>query len=230
MGEAIKAPAEGGAGRRALLFFAVFGLVLGLVALRWVMTPQEEPAAAVAAAEEARVKTPPGASDEEFGGGVGGGARPAPPAPPALPAPPGAQRMAPSLPTGGPPAGAAPSSKPAPEETPQAPSLAAEAGPAWLKYLPYATEGGLALLVGLLLGFATKAVTRLIVFIGFLCVLAVGYFVDQGVLQVDQVALAQWVHRFVLQAGEQGDWLQSVQQKIPSLGSLGVGFLIGWRR
>jgi uncharacterized membrane protein (Fun14 family) len=98
------------------------------------------------------------------------------------------------------------------------------------RVLPYVTEGGVALLLGLGLGIATKAAAKLLILFIFLAMLGVGYFAQQGVIAVDQVALLDWLQRFVLNARKHQDTVAMLKDKLPAFGSLGVGYLLGLRR
>lgn len=212
-GELPAAAAAGGG--RGGLFLVVLLLVSGAVGLRWARGESMPQLGAVKAAVKARVESsaplfPPrdpgaGASTSPSLGTQVGALR---------------QHVVVAQPKGG---EAGPPADPA---TP-APQVATDL---LSKVLPYVTEGGVALLLGLGLGIATKALAKLLILFLFLALLGVGYFAGQGVLAVDQVALVDWLHRFVLNVSEHQDVVTALKAKIPAFGSLGVGYLLGLRR
>ncbi|MCA9543369.1 MAG: FUN14 domain-containing protein [Myxococcales bacterium] len=99
----------------------------------------------------------------------------------------------------------------------------------WTDTLPFVTEGGLALLLGIGLGLASRAAAKLIAIMALLFFMGLQYFAYQGVVSVDYAALMDWVRRFVLNVGG-GDAVADFTRKLPALGSLGVGYLIGLKR
>jgi uncharacterized membrane protein (Fun14 family) len=99
-----------------------------------------------------------------------------------------------------------------------------------LKYLPYVSEGGLALLLGVGLGMASRAFAKLLavgVFLGFV---ALQYFAHQGIVSVDYAALFEWIKQFVFNISGGGDLVATLTDKIPAFGSLGAGYLIGIKK
>ena len=218
-------PVEGAAraGRGGIVLVAVL-LVAGAVGLRWARGESLAPKAVVQAVKD-RVDRPPPMfppTDDQVrpaGGDAGVGDR--------LKGQLGAlrQRVVARTPDG-PEVGEAGRQRALelPEQTPQVAADLVQ------RILPYVTEGGVAFLLGIALGVATKAAAKLMILLAFLSMLGVGYFAQQGVLAVDQVALVDWLRRFVLNAGEHQDAVAALKAKLPAFGSLGAGYLLGLRR
>ncbi len=115
------------------------------------------------------------------------------------------------------------------KKVPDAPDPTVEAPEDWRQALPFVTEGGLALLLGVGLGLASRAAAKLLAVLALLFFAGMQYFAYEGVVVVDYAALMDWVRRFVLNVGGQ-DLFADLSRKLPALGSLGVGYLIGLKR
>jgi uncharacterized membrane protein (Fun14 family) len=114
----------------------------------------------------------------------------------------------------------APSSEPAPEAERRGLPAA----------LPYVTEGGVAMLLGLGLGIATRAAYKLAIVLLALLFVALQYLAHKGVLAVDWGAFASWIEASVLNvAGETGIGT-FVQHKLPAAAALALGLYLGLRR
>lgn len=101
----------------------------------------------------------------------------------------------------------------------------------WLKgYLPYFSEGGLALLLGIGLGFLAKGVLKIVIVFALLIVAGMEYLAYQGVLEVNWGAMAGLVHETILNATPNGDFSEILKEKFASLGALGVGLLLGLKK
>jgi len=113
------------------------------------------------------------------------------------------------------------------EETPEA----AEPKPEGLDaLLPFLTEGGVAMLLGIGFGMATRAIFKLFM-IGLLVLFAaVQYLSMKGILTVDWGAMGQWLNDFVLNVKERWGVAELIQYKLPSMGSFGLGFYLGLKR
>lgn len=98
------------------------------------------------------------------------------------------------------------------------------------KYLPFVSEGGLALLLGVGLGLASRAFAKLLALGVLLFFVALEYFAYQGVVSVDYAALFEWLRRFVFNIGDGGDLVATIKDKLPAMGSLGVGYLVGLKK
>jgi len=122
---------------------------------------------------------------------------------------------------------AAPRNREPTEETPEA----AEPKPEGLDaLLPFLTEGGVAMLLGIGFGMATRAIFKLFM-IGLLVLFAaVQYLSMKGILTVDWGAMGQWLNDFVLNVKERWGVAELIQYKLPSMGSFGLGFYLGLKR
>ncbi|HEX5135373.1 MAG TPA: FUN14 domain-containing protein [Planctomycetota bacterium] len=93
--------------------------------------------------------------------------------------------------------------------------------------LPFISEGGVAMILGLLLGMVTRSFLKvmfLFVIIGFVGLQYMNY---KGVITINWGAMKD----FVLNMVPKGASLtQVIQQKLPSLGAFGLGYLLGLKR
>jgi len=93
--------------------------------------------------------------------------------------------------------------------------------------LPYISEGGIAMILGLLLGMVTRSFLKVLMLFAILGFIGVQYLAHKGVITVDWGAMKD----FVLNMVPKGASLtQIIQQKLPSLGAFGLGYLLGLKR
>lgn len=93
--------------------------------------------------------------------------------------------------------------------------------------LPYISEGGIAMLLGLLFGMITRSFLKVLFLFAILGFIGAQYLAHKGVLTVDWGAMKD----FVLNMVPQGASLSEiVQKKLPSLGAFGLGYLLGLKR
>ncbi|MGQ0612777.1 MAG: FUN14 domain-containing protein [Planctomycetaceae bacterium] len=97
--------------------------------------------------------------------------------------------------------------------------------------LPYLTEGGIAMLIGIALGIATRAVFKIaMVFVAaaFVIVQVLAY---KGILTMDWGRLADGLRSFVLNVSSSESGLGAVvKHKLPSAASLTLGWYLGLKR
>jgi len=93
--------------------------------------------------------------------------------------------------------------------------------------LPFVSEGGIAMILGLLLGMLTRSFLKVLFFFTILGFIGVQYLSHKGVITVDWGAMRD----FVLNMVPKGASLSEiVQKKLPSLGAFGLGYLLGLKR
>lgn len=98
----------------------------------------------------------------------------------------------------------------------------------WIKgMLPYFSEGGMALLIGIGLGIVSRGVLKIAIVFGLLLIGGMEWLAYQGVLEVNWGAMAGLVHQTILNATPNGDIAAIIQEKLPSLGALGGGYFMG---
>lgn len=98
------------------------------------------------------------------------------------------------------------------------------------RLLPFLTEGGIAMLLGIALGVASRAVAKLaIIFIAviFIVLQVLAY---QHIITIDWGAFATWLHDFVLNISSDTGIGGIVRHKLPSAGALAVGYMLGLKR
>jgi uncharacterized membrane protein (Fun14 family) len=98
----------------------------------------------------------------------------------------------------------------------------------WLKgFLPYFSEGGLALLLGIGLGMISRTVLKVALVFGLLVIAGMEYASYRGAMTVDWGAIVGLIHETILNVTPNGDLAAIVKEKLPSLGALGGGYVMG---
>ncbi len=97
------------------------------------------------------------------------------------------------------------------------------------KLLPYFSECGLLMLLGIAFGLATKMAIKVAIVFGILLIGGMQYLAWQGMLDVNWGALGAFAHQTLLNVTPQGDLGELLKEKSPALASLGVGAYLGLR-
>ena len=98
------------------------------------------------------------------------------------------------------------------------------------KVLPFVTEGGIAMLLGLMLGMATRAVFKLLT-IGLTLLFGMILLLShKGILTVDWGAAGTWIKHFIVNISSDDSVGGIIRHKLPSMGSFGLGYLLGLKR
>lgn len=93
--------------------------------------------------------------------------------------------------------------------------------------LPFVTEGGIAMILGLILGMLTRSFLKMILVFAILGFIGIQYLNYKGIMTVDWGAMKD----FVLNMVPRGASLSEiVMKKLPSLGAFGLGYLLGLKR
>lgn len=136
---------------------------------------------------------------------------------PAAPAQPGAT-AAPGGAAGFAPTG---SGTPAPDTTAEP---AKSNAPPWL---PYVTEGGIAMLIGIALGVATRTLFKFVAILVALVFIAIQWMAHKGWIQgIDWKGVETWLLNVPRRSGIS----EIVKHKLPSAGALLAGYWIGLKR
>jgi len=93
--------------------------------------------------------------------------------------------------------------------------------------LPFVTEGGIVMIVGLILGMMTRSILKIGLFFLFLGFIGIQYLNYKGVITVDWGAMKDFVLNMVPKGASLAE---IVQKKLPSLGAFGLGYLLGLKR
>ncbi len=93
--------------------------------------------------------------------------------------------------------------------------------------LPFVTEGGIAMILGLLLGMITRSFLKALFVFLILGFAGVQYLNYKGVVTINWGAMKDFVLNMVPKGASLS---QVVQQKLPSLGAFGIGYLLGLKR
>lgn len=80
---------------------------------------------------------------------------------------------------------------------------------------------------GFIVGFALKKLSKLVLFLTGLFILALIYLSTQGVINVDYASLFNALSGLIGSAGSAFSWLVGVISLLPFAGSFIVGFLLG---
>ena len=101
------------------------------------------------------------------------------------------------------------------------------------RLLPFLTEGGVAMLLGIALGVATRAFFKLIL-IGIAVI-----FIGIQVLSYNEILTVNWdaaeqgfgaVRRYVMNFADQTNLGEIIRHKVPSAGALTIGYFLGLKR
>jgi uncharacterized membrane protein (Fun14 family) len=80
---------------------------------------------------------------------------------------------------------------------------------------------------GFIVGFALKKLSKLVLFLTGLFILALIYLSTQGIINVDYASLFSALAGLIGSAGSAFSWLVGVISLLPFAGSFVVGFLLG---
>ena len=98
----------------------------------------------------------------------------------------------------------------------------------WMKgMLPYFSEGGLAMMIGIGLGIVSRGVFKIAIIFALLLIGGMQWLAYQGVLEVNWGDLAGLIHQTILNATPNGDIGAVIQEKLPSIGALAGGYFMG---
>ena len=98
------------------------------------------------------------------------------------------------------------------------------------KLLPFVTEGGLAMLLGIALGMATRAVAKIAVILLAITFVAIQYLSYKGMLTMDWGQFGEWLNNLVLNVSGENGLGAIMKHKLPSAGALGVGYYLGLKK
>ena len=82
---------------------------------------------------------------------------------------------------------------------------------------------------GFIVGFALKKLSKLVLFLTGLFILALIYLSTQGIINVDYASLFNALSGLIGSAGAAFSWLVGVISLLPFAGSFLVGFLLGFK-
>jgi uncharacterized membrane protein (Fun14 family) len=89
------------------------------------------------------------------------------------------------------------------------------------------SEGGIAMILGLLLGMLTRSFLKVLLLFAILGFIGIQYLAHKGVITVDWGAMKDFVLNMVPKGASLAE---IVQKKLPSLGAFGLGYLLGLKR
>jgi len=98
------------------------------------------------------------------------------------------------------------------------------------KILPFITEAGIALLLGLAVGIATRMVAKVVIAIVLLFFLSVQFMAYKGLIQVDWGGFGANLKDFVLNISDDADFRSILKHKVPSLAAFVIGYILGLKR
>jgi uncharacterized membrane protein (Fun14 family) len=97
--------------------------------------------------------------------------------------------------------------------------------------LPFLTEGGIAMLLGIALGVATRSIFRIVLILLAVVFVSIQFLAYKGLIaDVDWGGIASTLKNFVLHIPETTGLSRMLQYKLPSAGSLVLGFYLGLKR
>ncbi len=109
------------------------------------------------------------------------------------------------------------------------PAVAPEPGPV-VKLLPFLTEGGISMLLGIAVGIAARTAMRwalILLAIFFVLLQVLAY---QGVVSIDWGAFAKVLHDFVLNISSDTGVGAIVKHKLPSAAAFMAGWYLGLKK
>ena len=97
--------------------------------------------------------------------------------------------------------------------------------------LPYLTEGGVAMLLGLMLGITTRFFVKSLVLILALIFIGIQFLAYKGWIDAPEWgATVVWIRDFVLHVSEDSSVGGLVQRKLPAAAALFLGYALGLKR
>lgn len=96
--------------------------------------------------------------------------------------------------------------------------------------LPFVTEASLFALIGFALGYATRKVFKLallVIALVFIAIQTLSYF---NLLDVEWGGVVGWINKAILNLKENESITKFLTRRVPSVGSLVVGYFLGFRR
>lgn len=97
--------------------------------------------------------------------------------------------------------------------------------------LPFLTEGGIAMLLGIALGVATRSIFRIVLIFLAVVFVSIQFLAYKGLIaDVDWGGIASTLKNFVLHIPDSTGLSRMLQYKLPSAGSLVLGFYLGLKR
>lgn len=98
------------------------------------------------------------------------------------------------------------------------------------KILPFITEAGIALLLGLAVGIATRMIAKVVIAVLLLFFLSVQFMAYKGLIQVDWGGFGANLGNFVLNISDDADLQSILKHKVPTLASFVIGYILGLKR
>jgi uncharacterized membrane protein (Fun14 family) len=98
------------------------------------------------------------------------------------------------------------------------------------KVLPFITEAGIAMLIGIMLGLATRTVAKVLAVIFVVVFLGTQFLAYKGIMTVDWGGFAGWLHQSVLNVSSAESFQEIVTQKLPAAGALLIGYFLGLKK
>jgi uncharacterized membrane protein (Fun14 family) len=94
---------------------------------------------------------------------------------------------------------------------------------------PLVYQFGIGGIGGFIVGYAIKKISKLVVVLIGLFIIALVYLSTQGIININYQALLQASSKLIGEAPEAVSWLARIISVLPFAGSFVVGFLIGFK-
>ncbi len=98
------------------------------------------------------------------------------------------------------------------------------------KVLPFLTEGGISMLLGIALGVATRTFMRIMLLLFAGCFILIQVLVYNGVMTIDWGVFAQFLGDFVLNVSSDEGPGAIIKHKLPSAGGFMAGLYLGFKK
>jgi uncharacterized membrane protein (Fun14 family) len=98
------------------------------------------------------------------------------------------------------------------------------------KSLPYVTEGSLFGLVGFALGYATRKIFKLALFVVALVFIAIQALTYFNVMTVEWGPVVTWLNKSIFNLAHDESVTSFFTKRVPSIGAMAAGYFLGFKR
>lgn len=98
------------------------------------------------------------------------------------------------------------------------------------RFLPYVTEAGFFGLIGFALGYATRKLFKLALLVIAVAFVTVQLLVSTGHVAVDWLGVNSLLNEWIFDLKQHESWSAFLTHRVPSAGTLLLGYVLGFRR
>lgn len=104
------------------------------------------------------------------------------------------------------------------------------AGEGLERYIPYLTEASLFAFIGFALGYASRKVFKLALIVIAVVFIGVQLLVSTGHVSIDWLGVNSKINEWILNIKQNESFTSFLTKRVPSAGSLIVGYVLGFKR